>query len=493
LKKFLLFIVFQATFTFFSIAGDLKAYFNYCIFNTPDNKPYIETYLNISGATVNFVKNNLGKFQGKLEISLALYRRDTAFAPKKYFLLSPEIQDTSYRPNFIDQQRLQANEGLYALELIIYDINSKDKRKYTITEKIEISFPKQSIQISGIELLESYFKSKVNGPISKSGFDLVPYPARVFKDDFTKLVFYCEAYNLPEILGKEERFAFFYSIENADTKQSVQNLAGYQKQITDRVNVLLAQMEISSLKSGFYNLVIDIKDKAGTTLIEKKLTFERVTSNPISPLADLSDVKTENTFIEKVINADTLIEYIRSLWPISSTSEREYAQNQILNKDVKLMQRYIYGFWNKKNNTDPGGEWLRYKKNVDQVNQVFAAGKRKGYSTDRGRVYLQYGTPDSRQEIMSEPNTYPYEIWQYYRIQDPATGQMQTNKRFVFCNSELAGNNYELIHSEARGERFDARWRLRIMKRTIQSMNLDYEQPEPTYGNGVDENFAVPK
>ncbi|MFN5460139.1 MAG: hypothetical protein ACK5AY_09535, partial [Bacteroidota bacterium] len=169
MKKFLLFIVFQATFTFFSIAGDLKAYFNYCIFNTPDNKPYIETYLNISGATVNFVKNNLGKFQGKLEISLALYRRDTAFAPKKYFLLSPEIQDTSYRPNFIDQQRLQANEGLYALELIIYDINSKDKRKYTITEKIEISFPKQSIQISGIELLESYFKSKVNGPRSKSG------------------------------------------------------------------------------------------------------------------------------------------------------------------------------------------------------------------------------------------------------------------------------------------------------------------------------------
>ncbi|MFN6037072.1 MAG: GWxTD domain-containing protein [Bacteroidota bacterium] len=472
---------------------DLKAFFNYCVFNTPNASPYLETYLTISGGTVLFKKNSSGKFQGKLEISIALFKQDTAFAPKKYFLLSPEVEDTSNRPNFIDQQRLSVSEGTYAMEIIISDANSLDKKKYTITEKVEISFPKDKITMSGIQILESYFRSSQKSTLTKSGFDLVPYPARFYTDDMTKLGFYCEAYGLSDVIGKDERFAFFYSLENAETKQKVDNYAGFQKQLTEKVNVLLAQFDLAKLASGFYNLVIQVKDKKNETLIEKKLTFERITKLPISPLADLSGIKTENTFVDTILNLDTLTEYIRCLWPVSSTSEREYAQNQILNKDVKQMQKYFYGFWKKKNDSDPSGEWKKYKRNVDQVNQIFTAGKRKGYSTDRGRVYLQYGTPDARQEIMSEPNTYPYEIWQYYRIQDPATSQIQTNKRFVFCNNELAGNNYELIHSEARGERFDARWRLKIMKRTIQSMNLDYEKPDPTYGNGIDENFEVPK
>ena len=474
-------------------AKDLSAYFNYCIFNTPSNEPYLETYLTIFGKSVVFKKNSSNKFQGKLEISIALFRKDTAFAPRKYFLLSPEVDDTTNRPNFIDQQRLSVVEGIYAMEITICDVNSAEKKKYSITEKVEIAFPKDKITLSGIQILESFTKSKQKSQITKSGFDLVPYPARFYTDDMTRLSFYCEAYNIANVLGKDERFAFFYYLENADTKQKVESFAGFQKQLAEKVNVLLAQFDIEKLGTGFYNLVIQIKDKSNNTLTEKKLTFEKITSVPLSPLADLSGIKTENTFIELVTSPDTLIEYIRCLWPVSSTSEREFAQNQIINKDVKLMQRYIYGFWKKKNNSDPEGEWRKYRKNVEQVNQIFTAGKRKGYATDRGRVYLQYGTPDSRQEIMSEPNTYPYEIWQYYRIMDPATGQIQTNKRFVFCNSELAGNNYELIHSEARGEKFDARWRLKIMKRTIQSMNLDYEKPDPTYGNGVDENFSVPK
>ena len=474
-------------------ARELKAYFNYCVFNTPENQPYLETYLTISGGSVVFKKNESKKFQGRIEISIALFRKDTAFAPKKYFLLSPEVEDTLNRPNFIDQQRLSISEGVYALEIIICDANSTDKKKYTITEKIEINFPKEKIFMSGIQILESYKKSVKNSQLTKSGFDLIPYPARFYSDDMTKLAFYCEAYQVSSQIGNNERFAFFYSLENADTKQKVEGFAGFQKQIAEKVNVLLAQFDIARLGPGFYNLVIQVKDKSNNTMSEKKLTFERVSSSPVSPLADLSGIKTENTFIESVTNVDTLVEYIRCLWPVSSTSEREYAQNQVLNKDVKQMQRFIYGYWKKKNDSDPEGEWKRYKKNVDQVNQIFAAGKRKGYATDRGRVYLQYGTPDSRQEIMSEPNTYPYEIWQYYRIQDPASKQMQTNKRFVFCNNELAGNNYELIHSEARGERFDARWRLKIMKRTIQSLDLDYEKPDPTYGNGIDENFEVPK
>jgi GWxTD domain-containing protein len=476
-----------------ALAGEIKAFFSYAAFNTPTQQPYLETYLTVAGNSVVFSKLNNGKFQGKIEVSIALFKKDTAFTPKKYFLLSPEISDTANRPAFIDLQRLSVSYGTYALEVSISDANSKNKTKHTITEKIEINFPENSCSLSDIQLIESYKKTISNSILSKSGYDLIPFPAGIYPDGNTTLSFYAEAYNTEKSLGIGERFAFFYFIENLETKQKVESFAGFQKQTTAGVNVILSQLDVSKLKNGNYLLSLEVRDKNNQTITNKKIPFARKTSTPKSELSELSAFVTENTFIAPVTHPDTLEEYIRCLWPVSSTSEREYATNQILNRDVKQMQKYIYGFWKLKNPNDPEGEWKKYKRNVDQVNQIFASGKIKGYATDRGRVYLQYGTPDARQEFLSEANSYPYEIWQYYRINDPATGQLQTNKRFIFCNNELAGNNYQLIHSEARGEKFDARWRLKIMKRTVQSMNLDFEKPGGTFGNGVDENFATPK
>ncbi len=45
------------------------------------------------------------------------------------------------------------------------------------------------------------------------------------------------------------------------------------------------------------------------------------------------------------------------------------------------------------------------------------------------------------------PNSYPYEIWEYYHLADG-----EVDKKFVFYDRELVGNNYELLHSDARGE-----------------------------------------
>ncbi len=493
MKKIFLLFSLSLLLSFTTFAGEVKGFFNYNIFNTPTNQPFLETYLTVAGNSVVFTQLPNGKYQGKVEISIGLYTRDSVYAPRKYFLLSPEIDDTSKRPNFIDQQRINIAEGAYALEMILSDPNSKDKKKFTVIEKVEVSFPKDKINISDIQLVESFKKTATPSVLSKSGYDLIPYPINYYPDDMTRLAFYCEAYNSAAVLGKDTRFAFFYYVENFHTREKVGDFAGFSKQNGNEVNVLLSQLDVTKLRSGYYNLVVEVKDQNANIISQKKVFFERRSIVPKSELSDLSSIVADSTFISNVKSADTLEEYIRCLWPISSTSERDYAMNQWTNKDVKQMQKYIYGFWKNKNPNDPEGEWLKYKKQVDIVNKIFAAGKRQGYSTDRGRVYLQYGTPDSRQEYLSEPNTYPYEIWQYYRIVDPATGQMQTNKRFVFFNNDMAGNNYELIHSEVRGERYDTRWKLKIMKRTVQSNDLDFENPVNPYGTNIDDNFKMPK
>ncbi|MBC7863519.1 MAG: GWxTD domain-containing protein [Bacteroidia bacterium] len=474
--------------------GDIKGYFNYNLFNIPGASPFLETYLTINGSSVIYKKLENGKFQGSLEVSIALFRKDSVFAPKKYLLFSPEVSDTSdKRPSFIDQQRISVPNGIYALEMSVSDPNSASKKKFTVNERIEIKFPESEIVFSDVQLLEKFSKSTNPTVITKSGYDLIPYSVSTYTDAMTRLAFYAEAYNVGKILGNGERFAFFYFIENFETKQKVEGYAGFDKQTAANVNVLLAQMEIQKLRSGNYNLVLEVKDQFNKLLSQKRVFFQRKNSVTINPLADLSTVNADSSFIKTVTNADTLADFIRCIWPVSSVSDREYAANVVKNKDVKQMQKYFYAFWKNHNDVDPEGEWKKYYKQVLIVNTIFAAGKIKGYATDRGRVYLQFGTPNSRNEVLSENNTYPYEIWQYYTLTDPGTGQIQRNKMFIFCNNEIAGNKYKLIHSDARGEMFDARWRLKIMKRTVQGADLDFEKPGGTYGNALDDNFSMPK
>ena len=108
-------------------------------------------------------------------------------------------------------------------------------------------------------------------------------------------------------------------------------------------------------------------------------------------------------------------------------------------------------------------------------------------------MYLQYGKPDQRNQVNNEPNTYPYEIWQYYRIYDKATKRFFSNKRFVFANFAIADDCYELIHSDVKGEMYDERWRFKLVNRSQQSINIDDTKPGKTFGSNMDENFNNPR
>src|SRR5258708_5410192 len=131
------------------------------------------------------------------------------------------------------------------------------------------------------------------------------------------------------------------------------------------------------------------------------------------------------------------------------------------------MKNYIVNFWQTRSGDtlDPLALWLAYYEQVKIVNKTFKCGKQKGYYTDRGRMYLQYGKPDQRVMQPSEPYSYPYEIWQWYRVNDKASGMFYTNKKAVFVNKQIADNCYMVVHCDIKGELYNDRWRYEITKR----------------------------
>lgn len=477
-------------FFYLSSFSQLKAYFTYSIFFSPENGPYVETYLSVIGNSVKYNKTETGKFQGSIEITMVFKQGDDIKNFKKYNLLSPELDDTlSSFVNFIDQQRFLLPNGTYNLELSISDRNSP-VQPFKSVQPVAVDFSKEKIFISDMEMVESYKQTTRQSILSKSGYDLVPYVSNFFPKSMEKISFYGELYNTDLILGKEEKYLVNYFIEAHETGKALNNFRGFLRQTSSPVNVILSSINIVSLPSGNYNLVVEVRNKNNELLADKRTFFQR--SNPELQMKaeDVSSVDVTGTFVDKMTDKDTLVEYIRSLRPVSSEVEKRFVDNNFPEKavpDVALMQKFFLNFWSERNSTNPQQEWENYRKQVVQANKSFSTKIKKGYETDRGRIYLKYGAPNSLIDRPNEPSNYPYQIWHYYKT------ERRSNSKFVFYNPDEVTNDYELLHSNVLGEANDYRWQYRLQKRNTSSGNLDETKGDDHYGGRPEDFWNNPR
>ena len=490
MKKYLLIIAIGML--LLTSKAQMTAYFNYGLFNVPNSSPFLETYLTVIGKSVKHIAVS-GGFQASVNIKVNIYQGLKTIKDNNYNLRSPIDKDSIHLSTFIDNQRYSLPNGIYDLEIILTDNNSDSKQSFTYKEKFEINFSNKELASSSIEILDSYSKTVNVSSISKSGFDLIPYNVNYFPENQNKLIFYFESYNTDTVLGKNKNFLYTYYIQRKEDNFKPENTSGFKKQITAKVNPLLAQIDIAKLESGNYYLIIEIRDQNNILKLEKKWFFQR-SSSFIKPIT-FKENRSSYEFFGNFNHADSIKMFVESLYPISSSNEREWAINQTLKKDPEMMKKFIVDFWQKRagDTLDPLAEWIKYYKQVVEVNKLFKCGKQGGYYTDRGRVFLQYGKPNQRSQQNSESYSYPYEIWQYYRIQDGATGQFYTNKKFVFVNKNIADDCYKLIHSDMRGEIYNDRWQYEVSKRNNTSGNMDNTSPNSIYGSSADELYKNPK
>lgn len=465
MNKYVVSILLILTLSVNSFAGNLKAYFTYCTFSSPENGPYIETYLSVEGnsAIYNKIENNT--YQSKIEVTLVFKQGDDIKKFKKYNLLSPEIKDSlAERINFMDQQRISLPNGKYEFEITIKDLNSLES-SFKSTQILTVAYPKNEISISDIELIESLKKTSEKSILTKSGYDIIPYSSDFYPESFDKIAFYTEIYNTEKVLGDKESFLISYYIETFENSVIVGNYKSFAREAAKPVNILLKSFTIDNLPSGNYNLVIEARNKSNDLLAQKKMFFQR--SNPKStPLLVSNDYL--SSFVAKIKTED-LIQYIECIEPISTNVEINFAQNQLKNKDEELMRQYFYNFWITRNEIDPENEWKKYLEEVKIVNKLFSNQIKKGYKSDRGVVYLKHGRPNTRTEFANQESTYPHEIWHYYKI-----GNFN-NKKFVFHDSSVGMNDYSILHSDMPGYLNNPQWKLQLHNKSFRPVDMNSE------------------
>ena len=481
---FALFVLMTSSFS--TNAKNLWAFLTYSTFNSPEG-PYIETYLSIAGNSVKYIKKDNGKFQATVNVVMTFKQKNDIKAFNKYELKSPEIADTnSININFVDQQRFSVPNGVYDFEIQITD-KYKSTTAVPYSQVVLVDFPSEKPSISGIELIKSHKKTEIPNILSKSGNDLQPYVYTFYPENEQKLTFYCEIYNLDKVIPKDQKFLLTFYIETFENNLKLNDFARSKPEQVKDVIMLLKEFSIENLATGNYNLVIEARNSKNELLTSKKLFFQRINPNAKLMLSDLINADITNSFSEKITSIDTLREYINSTFPISMGLEKSFIRTSLKTSDLKTLQQYFYSFWQRRSATNPEKAWKDYKFQVERVQANFGTPIKKGYQTDRGRVFLQYGAPNAREEHVLEPDTYPYEIWQYYTLNNN-----QRNKKFLFYSPDRVTSDYVLMHSDAIGEIYEPRYKVLLRNKLYAPLDLQDTQVINVWGDQLDESWALP-
>jgi GWxTD domain-containing protein len=469
-----------------SQSRNLWAFLSYATFNSPEG-PYVETYLSVAANSVTFVKKDNGKFQATVNILMTFKQENDIKAFKKYELNSTEIDDTlNTNFQFIDQQRFAIPNGTYDFEIQLADKN-KTAAAMPYNQNIVVDFPAGKPSFSGIELVKSFTKTTESNSLTKSGYDLVPYTLTFYPENENKMTFYCELYEMGPVIGQDQKFLLTYYLESFESNVKLNSYSRSKKETARNVVVLLSEMSVENLPSGNYNLVVEARNQQNELVASKKLFFQRMNPKAQIALSDIGSTEIANTFAEGITNADSLREYINSTYPIANGLEKSYIREPLKKADLKMMQQFLYAFWASRDQNSPEKAWNFYKEQVYKVQVNFGTPVKKGYQTDRGRVYLQYGPPNTRSAQNIEPSNYPYEIWQYYTLNNN-----QRNRKFVFYSPDLVTSDFILLHSDATGEINNPRWKIDLRNRIYSTLDIQDTQVINSWGDMQNDYWELP-
>ena len=494
MKKVLLFslMVLLGSMVYAQQKKTLNSYISYATFNMPgdDATPYVETYITYDKSSLVYVKNDNGQFNANINVTILFKQGESIKNFGKYSLSSPsEADTTNLNGFFMDLQRYPLPNGVYTLEVVLEDENNQNAKPITVEDQLNVDFPTKFC-FSDILGLESYTKAKKESSTSKNGYDLIPMIMPYYPETMNKLTFYAEIYNAQQQLGNGEKYLLNTYICAFENGTKLNNFYFTKRMNAKDIDVIINSMDITYLPSGNYYLVLEARDRNNEIIGLNRYFFQRSNPNYQIDNTMLATIDPDQVFSGKIDNLDTIREYIKTLSPISTLVEKDYAAELLKTDDIKTMQQFFYTFWSSRNSIDPQQAWLDYYAQVQRVNASFKTINSKGYDTDRGVVFLKYGAPDRIVQSYNEPGAYPYEIWHYYTL------GTQRNKKFVFMTRDIVTNDFQLIHSDAIGEVNNFRWTTEIYQRTYGTYDdygVDGAANPNSYGDKAKDYYDNPR
>lgn len=400
-------------------------------------KPYIEMFLYILGSSVGRTADGTAS----VGCTYLIYRNGEIITGDKYNLIAA---DTTH-DDFMDLRRHFLPAGEYRLEM-----NLLDNADTANTLRIEESFVVDAtVFCSDIQLLAGASRSSNQDLWVKQGVRCVPLPYRYYHKAFEYLVAYHELYGMDVSVGDD----FYVRYAIAPQRDPADILVKSHKRLSAKpVIPLIHKMDIRGLGSGEYVLSMDVFTRDHKRIAGTTADFVRSNPEGDAQYVELSAQLFANSFTLPM-SADSVRYALKAIAPIVEQDMVDILNFLVGKGELENQKRFLHQFWVDIDPDDPQAAYARYMEVAHAIDQMYHSGLGYGFETDRGHIYLRYGSPDDKVFVEDEPSAPPYEIWIYYDF--PRTNQ--SNVKFLFYDPSLS-NHFELLHSTAIGEVQNRRW-----------------------------------
>lgn len=421
-----------------------------------DPQQYIEISLYIVGSSLNCDQQKSPVY-GADYVIIIRDSLDQVVAGNRYRLSNNGCP----AKDLLDVKRFSLAPGKYTVEIETNDlIDSLDK--VSTIQNVVIEPLNATSHLSDIQLLSTISSTEgETSSLQKSGLYMEPLPFRFYYPALNTLYVYLETYNADKLEG-QPYLQYTITPYSGDIPSPV---VTYKKIKKESVASNVLQLDISTLLSGPYILEASLFDGNKQLQESRRVGFSRFNPKGDSLFIDSGMLNVDFGFVKDI--PEDSIEYdLRAIAPIVNPLEVDVLNALIKKGSLKARQFFLHKFWVGQAGKLAGPAFYSYMKVARVVDENYRSGFGYGFETDRGYVFLKYGKPDEVITVEDEPSAPPYEIWFYTTF--PATHQ--TNVRFLFYNPSLVRNGFQLLHSTARGEKYNDRWEVILYQDATQEV-----------------------
>ena len=419
-------------------------------------KQYIEVNLFLVGNTLTYKMIDSTQQQAAVEVLMLIKQGENIIQFEKYVLNGPISKG---QPDFLDLKRFVLPKGDYELEVKVQDVN-KPEAVTEFKNDFSLNFSNEKLEQSDIQLLASFKQAEEENIFVKSGVQLEPLAFNFYNKRSNRLIFYNEIYNADKAIGQD--YLVTYTVtEIVNEKLQKPISVGHKRKKSEASTALLLQTDITELKSGNYELMVEIRNRENELLSQKKTRFQR--SNPYLQIESepVTEKEIKDEFVHK-LSAEQLTYSLRAIAVILNDADGENINEMIRSQNLDAQRIYLFTYWAQQNPVKPYDAYLEYMAVAQAIDEAFDSGFGYGFETDRGYVYMKYGQPSDIVSESNDPSAPPYEVWSYNEF--PMTNQGLV--KFIFYNPSLSPGNYVMLHSTARGEINNPSW-LKEMYRSV--------------------------
>lgn len=404
----------------------------------------VEFALSLPKSRLPYDEVEAGLFRAQLELSVAAYRGEKLAQKNAVKTSSTDSAEARDKGQLILLTRLILPPENYRIVIALKSLGRKDFQAETERTLAVKAFGNAQATMSDIRLgALAYRSASKTSMFYKNGYEIVPNPTALYGSGFDTAIFYVEFYNLNALPKNTQFFQRSFLTRNAQTLDGTERIL--PRASGNESAAFLERVNVANLASGGYEFHLQLVDSSMTPLLaqSKKIFVFNPAVKMNAPRIAASDESfawlTENDVKEMRAQIAALI-----------TPEEAKTYDTL--RTLAAQQRFFQRFWAERGGTSARREFMN---KVSEADKLYSTRYRRGYETDKGRVFLKYGRPTNVESVAGSQQSRPYEIWTYLN------GSQQTEMIFVFIDRGNFGN-YELVHSTAFGEPQNVNWRALI-------------------------------